>query len=130
MVSMLKTMFVTDLEATIAPNLVSVTSPRLQRTVSHEAPFSCSHMLVSDIDILEHAFAQAFKKLELSAWWSFPRVTVSIRGRDLHGLERKFICDAIMNAGATQVMIVASSAECQEGKSAQQAYVRAAMRPR
>ena len=86
-------------------------------------------MLVSDIDILEHAFAQAFKKLELSALWTFPRVTVSIRGRDVHGLEKKFIRDAIMNAGAAEVMVTLS-AECQEGQSEREAYVRAAMRSR
>ena len=130
MIRWLKEAVMVELEAVIAPDIVTVTSPKHRRTVSHEAPFSCSHMLVSDIDVLEHAIAQAFKKLELSALWTFPRVTVSIRERDVHGLEKKFIRDAIMNAGAQEVSIVSSSAECKEGQSNRDAYVRAAMQAR
>ena len=122
--------FVADLEAIIAPDRVIVTSLKTQRTVSHDAPFSCSHMLVSDIDLLEHAVGQAFKKLGLSAFWTFPRVTVAIRERDIHHLEKKFIRDAIMNAGATEVLMAPSASECKEGRSVRDAYVNSAMRTR
>ena len=100
------------------------------RTVPVRAPFSCSHSLVSDIDILEHAMLLGLKQLDLGPLRSFPVVTVAIEGNRLHWLERMVITDAFKNAGASEVSFDPSIIDCQEKRAERDAFVQAAMAKR
>ena len=123
MVGLLKLMFTTEMTATISPNKIWVHSPKDGRSASVDAPFSCSHLLVSDIDILEEALKDALRQVSRSRFFAFPRVTVSVLGRDSHVIERRAIRDATINAGASDVQFN-EIRDCAEDQSAREAYVR------
>lgn len=112
-----------DLSATISPNAVVARNVKTGQSASVSAPFSCSHQLVSDIDILEEALKDVMARTA-AAWWAFPRLTVSVSSRELHAIERKAIRDAAINAGASSVMFD-TVRDCAEDELARSAYVRA-----
>lgn len=118
-----------NLEVVLRANHISVRNLDSGRCASAEAPFSCSHLLVDDVDILEHAMHQLLRELA-SSWWLFPRVTVSTAGRAIHSLERRIIRDALQNAGASQVVLDPTILSCDEERSSQRAYIEKAMRKR
>ena len=117
------------LEVVLQPNRISVRNLRSGKIATAEAPFSCSHVLASDVDILEHAALQLFRQTS-GSWWFFPRVKVSIPGQSIHSIERKVIRDAMLNAGANDVSFDSNVRSCDEQTPTQQAYVQAAMRKR
>ncbi len=117
------------LEVVLQPDRISVRNLASGKIATAEAPFSCSHVLASDVDILEHAALLLFRQTAGSSW-VFPRVKVSIPGRSIHAIERKVIRDAMLNAGAKDVSFESNVRSCDERTPAQQAYVEAAMRKR
>lgn len=117
-----------QLEVTIQANRVSVRNMDSGTTGSADAPFSCSHQLISDVDIFEHACSKLLKHASGSPWWSFPRLAVVVPGRELHSIERKVIEDLLKNAGAQQVTFVESNRACEEQLPSQLAYVGSAKR--
>jgi predicted GNAT family N-acyltransferase len=119
-----------DLEVIIQPNHVSVRNLDSGHFASAEAPFSCSHLLVDDVDILEHACHQLLKEAVSATWFSFPRVKVSTAGRPIHNIERKIIRDALQNAGARQVVIDPSIQVLDEQPAIRSAYIEKAKRKR
>ena len=112
-----------QLSVTIRPDHLLVTEGSSLQSLGLSAPFSCSHMLVSDIDILEHAASKLFKQLLSKSAWCFPQVTILTDSR-LHWLERKVIRDAMMNAGAQRVEFSDSILVCEEAAAARRAYIR------
>ena len=118
------------LHVTITPNSVTVRNQRSGRSASSQAPFSCSHLLADDIDILEHAALGAMKQVLSGFLPSFPRVEVSTGGRPLHRIERRVIRDALANAGASQVLFEPSVVDVNEQSEARAAYIAAAQRQR
>ena len=119
------------LEIVIQPNHVSARNLDSGVFGAAKAPFSCSHLLCDDIDILEHACNQLFRKVTgRSSVWSFPRVKVSVPSRAIHVVERKVIEDALLNAGASQVFLEPSVQILNEDGEARTAYVEKAMRTR
>ena len=123
-------MLFANLEVTVQPNRVSVRNSDTGQTAAADAPFSCGHMLVDDMDILEHACLQALKQGVGGSWWSFPRVCVSIPGRAIHHIEGKMIQYALKNAGAQQVTLRPDIQFCAEQRSVRDAYVEKANRKR
>jgi hypothetical protein len=119
-----------NLEAIIQTNRISIRNLGSGQTAIAEAPFSCGHLLVDDMDILEHACLQVLKQVVGGSWWSFPRMSVSILGRAIHHIERKMIQDALKNAGAQQVTLSAAVQFCDEQRSVRKAYVKKANRRR
>jgi hypothetical protein len=117
------------LQVVIRPNQVSVTNVTSGKTESATAPFSCSHLLVDDTDILERACWLVLRAVT-GTFWSFPVVTVSTAGRAIHGVEVKVIKDAISNAGASRVWIDDSVELLNEQSSDRLAYVEQANRRR
>jgi actin-like ATPase involved in cell morphogenesis len=111
----------TEMTVTITPNTVSARSPKYGRSTSVVAPFSCSHQLVADFDILENALKDALKEVSGSPW-TFPRLTILIPGRHTHVIERHAIRDAATNAGAFEVLFE-NVRECAEDEAARAAYV-------
>ena len=121
---------VPNLEVAIQPNHIAVRNVDSGQFAATAAPFSCGHLIADDIDILEHAANQMFKRTVTPFFWSFPRVQVTITGRAAHGIERKAISDALLNAGASQVAFDEAIQTCDEQSDAQSAYVEMAMRKR
>jgi hypothetical protein len=119
-----------NLEVVIQPNRLSVRNLDSGRSASADAPFSCSHLLVDDVDILEHACHELLRQAVGTSWFSFPRVRVSIPGRSVHNAERKIIRDALQNAGAGQVILDPTVPVCGEQAAAQSAYVEKVKRKR
>ena len=122
-------MLAPNLEVVIEPNHLSVRNLRSGQSASVDAPFSCSHLLVDDVDILEHACEQAMKRVA-RGFWLFPRVTVSTAGRPIHNIEVKIIRDAFTNVGASRVVFEQSVERLDEQGEARSAYVEAAKRKR
>lgn len=118
-----------SLELTIQSNRISVRNLDTGRTASADAPFSCSHQFIDDVVILEHACHQLLKRGSGTAWWSFPRIRVSVPGRALHCIERKAIHDVLKNIGAHQISFDDGSL-CEEQRSNQLSYVERAKRKR
>jgi actin-like ATPase involved in cell morphogenesis len=125
MIRVLQAYFWPQLVVTIQPNHLSVRHESEQQSFATDAPFSCGHMLVSDIDILEHAASKVFKRLVPRGFWSFPHVLIMTDSR-LHWLERKVIRDAMTNAGARRVEFADSIPDCEEATAARSAYIREA----
>ena len=119
-----------NLEVTIQPNHIAVRNVDSGQFAATAAPFSCGHLIVDDVDILEHAANQLFKRTVVPFFWSFPRVQVSIAGRAAHGVERKAISDALLNAGASKVAFYEGIETCDEQSEAQSSYVEMANRKR
>jgi len=119
-----------NLEVTVQPNPVSVRNLDTGQTAAAEAPFSCGHLLVDDMDLLERACWHALKQGVGGSWWTFPRVSVSTQGRAIHHIEGKMIQDALKNAGAQQVTLSPTIQFCDEQRSAREAYVEKEMRRR
>jgi hypothetical protein len=119
-----------SLEVVIQTNRISVRNTKSGETDSADAPFSCSHQLIQDVDIFEHACNQLFKQAAGTSWWSFLLTTVSVPGRALHSIEQKVIGDLLKNAGARQVFFAESVSACEEQLASQLAYVERAKRKR
>ena len=119
-----------DLEVVIQPNRISVRNMDSGKTGSADAPFSCNHQLIQNVDIFEHTCSQLFKRAAGKWWWTFPRMTVSVPGRPLHCIERKVIGDLLKNAGAQQITFAESNLACEDQLASQLAYVESAKRKR
>lgn len=130
MLRQIRAWIVPSLEVSIQPNRVSGRRVDSGKSTMIEAPFSCSHLLAQDIDILEHACQQLFRQALSRSWFSFPRVEVSIPGRLIHSLERRVIENALSNAGASRVTFNPAVRICDEQSAAQAAYVAMANRRR
>ncbi|WP_300973903.1 hypothetical protein [Sphingomonas sp. LHG3406-1] len=119
------------LEVVITPNRIAVRNVGSGATATADAPFSCSHLLADDIDILEHAAQGAMKQVVGGGFLpSYPIVEVSTGGRPLHQVERKVIRDALANAGASKVHFAPSVTDVDEQADARAAYIAAAKRRR
>ncbi len=118
-----------NLEVTIQANWISIRNLGSGQIVSADAPFSCAHQLVDDASIFEHACHQLLKRAG-TYWWSFPRTKVSIPGRPIHTIERRIVRELLQNAGAHQVTFHLNSLDCEEQRSAQEAYVEMESRKR
>ena len=129
MLRKIRASLVSNLEVTIQPNHIAVRNLDSGEFAAMNAPFSCGHLIASDIDILEHAANQLLKRTT-AGLWSFPRAKVSIPGRIVHNVERKVISDALTNAGASQVSFDPTIQSCDEQDAAQTAYVARAMQKR
>ena len=119
-----------NLEASIQTDRISIRNLAYEQDASADAPFSCSHQLIDDVDIFEHACHQLLKQVLSTSWWSFPRVRVSTPGRPLHTIEMRVIRELLQNAGAHEVTFDPSISACDEQRSAQRAYVEKASRKR
>ena len=111
------------LEVIIRPNRISVRNMDSGGTGSAEGPFSCEHLLVDDLDILEHVILRAFHDLVGRRFWSVPRVFASTDDRPIHRIEHKFIRDALLNAGASHVSFNESVRVMDEQQTARSAYL-------
>ena len=118
-------MIAPNLEVVIEPNRLSVRNLNSGQFASVDAPFSCSHLLVDDVDILEHACGRAMKRVA-RGFWLFPRITVSTAGRAIHNIEVKIIRDAFTNAGASRVVLDQSVRRLDEQRQPRSAYLEAA----
>ena len=117
-----------NLEISIQANRVSVRNMDTGASGSADAPFSCSHQLISNVDIFEHACRDVFNHASGTSWWSLPRMTVRVPGRELHAIERKVIDDLLTNAGAQRVTFAEDSLACEEQLASQIAYSESAKR--
>jgi hypothetical protein len=117
------------LEAVIRPNSVSMRNLETGQVASADAPFSCSHLLVDDPDIFEHALRMTLKKV-VRGGFSFPRVTVSTAGRPVHRIEQKLICDGLLNAGASRAILAETVTSFDEQTAARSAYIERAKQKR
>ncbi len=117
------------LNVIVSPNRIAVTNVDSGQTSIVDAPFSCSHFLIDDVDIFEHGCARAAKAVA-RGFWLFPRVTVSTNGRAIHNIEAKLILAAWTNVGASKVDLAASVERLDEQREARLAYVEAAKRMR
>ena len=111
------------LEVVIRPNRILVRNMDSGDTGSAEGPFSCEHLLVDDLDILEHVILRAFHDLVGRRFWSFPRVFASTDDRPIHGIEHRLIREALLNAGASHVSFNGSVRVIDEQQSARSAYL-------
>ncbi|GAA4004628.1 hypothetical protein [Sphingomonas humi] len=112
------------LAITITPNRVAVRNIGDGRSASADAPFSCSHLLADDVDILEHAALHAIKAVIGGGILpKFPKVIISTAGQPLHRIERKTIAEALLNAGASTVEFATDVGELKEQAAARAAYI-------
>jgi hypothetical protein len=115
-------MLTPKLEVVIRHNHISVRNLDSGKTASAAAPFSCDHLLVDDIDIFEHAANGALKAVTATLW-SFPTLIVSKVGQPIHIVEEKVIRHALLNAGASRVVLDGSVERVNEQSIARAAYV-------
>jgi hypothetical protein len=119
-----------DLEVTVQPNHISVRNLDSGHVASAEAPFSCSHLLIDDVDIFEHACLQLLREAAPSRWFVFPRLKVSTAGRPIHNAEMRIIRGALQNTGARKVVLDASIQILDEQTASRNAYAEKAKRKR
>ena len=117
------------LDVVVRPNHISVRSLDSGQVASAEGPFSCDHLLVDDVDILEHVIRRALHQFA-GRFWSFPRVVASTDGQPIHRIEQKVIRDALLNAGASRVVLNQSIHVIDEQTAARAAYIEQAKRKR
>ena len=124
MIATLKKWFSPEIQAVVTKNNIVVRRTGAAESSSVSAPFSCSHMVVSDVDIFEHALVAALRRLDVSGW-AFSTITVSTPNHTLHHLERVFIAQYVENAGASKVQFAEGEGICEEGRDARDSYVSA-----
>ena len=109
---------------------VTATNAASGASATVRAPFSCDHLLADDIDLLEYASHQAIKQVVAGFLSSYPKLEVSTGGRPLHGIERKAINDAMLNAGASKVSFSAESPSLNERAAERTAFIASVKRQR
>ncbi|WP_265530082.1 hypothetical protein [Sphingomicrobium marinum] len=114
----------TPFELTISSNKVHVLNPKNGTTASEEGPFSCSHSLVSDVDILEEMVRMALKRANGSPWFLFRPAKLKLDvTRPLHHWERHLLGTAVENAGASSVIFDPHLTLCDENDAKADAWV-------